>query len=214
MPDPWPLRDLVLRTPRLTLRPDDDDGVYELAELALGGVHPAEEMPFAVPWTDKPSEDLVRETVQYHWATRAVFGAANWRIQFLVRHQGKVIGEQNLSAREFAITRTVSTGSWLGLASQRQGFGTEMRAAVLLLAFDHLGAVLARSGAFVDNPSSARVSEKLGYRTDGSNTWVRRGERATETRLVLEPEHFVRPRWVLDVAGVDGCRELLGARSA
>jgi hypothetical protein len=29
--DPWPLRHLIMRTRRLTLRPDDDEGLYELA---------------------------------------------------------------------------------------------------------------------------------------------------------------------------------------
>jgi RimJ/RimL family protein N-acetyltransferase len=211
MPDPWPLRHLVLRTPRLTLRPDDDEGLHELAELALRGVHPAEEMPFAAPWTDQPPAELVRGAMQHHWTARAGLGPARWRIHFLVRHRGEVIGSQELSAKDFAVTREVSTGSWLGLAHQRHGFGTEMRAAVLLLAFDHLGAVLARSGAFTDNPASQRVSEKLGYRRDGTNTWVRRGERVTEHRLVVAPEQLVRPGWTLEVAGLDGCRELLGA---
>lgn len=214
MPDPWPLRHLELRTPRLTLRPDDDEGLHELAELALRGVHPADEMPFASPWTDQPPEEMVRGTMQYHWAARAQLGASQWQIHFLARHQGTVIGTQSLQAKEFAVTGVVATGSWLGRAYQGRGFGVEMRAAVLLLAFDHLGAVAARSGAFTDNPSSARVSEKLGYRTDGTNTWARRGERVTEIRFLLEPEHFARPAWQLGVTGLDGCRELLGARRA
>jgi RimJ/RimL family protein N-acetyltransferase len=86
-----------------------------------------------------------------------------------------------------------------------------MRAAVLLLAFDHLGATTARSGAYVDNPASLRVSEKLGYRTDGADTWVRRGVAVTEIRLVLAAADLVRPEWRLEVDGLDGCRELLGA---
>jgi RimJ/RimL family protein N-acetyltransferase len=86
-----------------------------------------------------------------------------------------------------------------------------MRAAVLLLAFDHLGATAARSGAYVDNPASRRVSEKLGYRMDGTDTFARRGKVATETRLLLEASHFIRPEWTLEVGCLDGCRELLGA---
>jgi RimJ/RimL family protein N-acetyltransferase len=82
---------------------------------------------------------------------------------------------------------------------------------VLLLAFDHLGATIARSGAFADNPASLRVSEKLGYRTDGTTTCARRGAAATEVRLVLQPEHFARPEWTLQVDGLDSCRTLLGA---
>lgn len=53
-PDPWPLRHLVLRTPRLELRPDDDPGLLELLAEACQGVHPPERMPFGFPWTDAP----------------------------------------------------------------------------------------------------------------------------------------------------------------
>lgn len=211
MPDPWPLRHLVLRTPRLTLRPDDDDGLYELAALALRGVHPPQEMPFLFPWTDQAPDDLVRGTVQYHWGARSQLTPSDWRVNFLVRWDGRVIGAQGLSARNFPITREVSTGSWLGAEHQSQGFGTEMRAAVLLLVFDHLGAAIARSGAFTDNPASLRVSKRLGYRRDGTNTCARRGTPATEIRLVLDPSHFVRPQWTLIVDGLDGCRQSLGA---
>ncbi|MDQ3763605.1 MAG: GNAT family N-acetyltransferase [Actinomycetota bacterium] len=211
MPDPWPLRHLVLRTPRLTLRPDDDEGLYELAALALRGVHPPQEMPFQSPWTDQAPDDLVRGTLQHFWGARSQLILSNWQVNFLVRYGGRVIGTQGLSAKEFAITREVSTGSWLGVAYQRRGFGTEMRAGVLLLAFDHLSATVARSGAFVDNPASLRVSEKLGYHRDGANTRVRRGTAVTEIRLVLQEAHFVRPEWTLQVDGLDGCRGLLGA---
>lgn len=207
----WPLWGLVLRTPRLTLRPDEDAGLQELAALALLGVHPPGEMPFGYPWTDQVPDELVRSALQHHWQARSRLSPSDWRLNFLVRHQGRVIGSQGLSGKDFAITREVSTGSWLGMADQGQGFGTEMRAAVLLLAFDHLGAVTARSGAFTDNPASLRVSEKLGYRRDGSLTHVRRGARASEIRLVLEASGLIRPEWTLQVEGLDGCRELLGA---
>ena len=211
MPDPWPLRHLVLRTPRLTLRPDDDDGLLELAELALRGVHPPERMPFGSPWTDLPPDELARGALQHHWEARARLSPSDWNIHFLIRHEGQVIGTQTLCGTDFAITREVSTGSWLGMAHQGQGFGTEMRAAVLLLAFDHLGAGTGRSGAFTDNPASLRVSEKLGYRGDGSRTCVRRGSRAVEIRLLVEPQHLVRPGWTLQVEGLDACRALLAA---
>jgi hypothetical protein len=66
------------------------------------------------------------------------------------------------------------------------------------------------SGAFADNAASLRLSEKLGYRADGANTFARRGTAATEIRLVLQPEHFVRPDWTLQVDGLDGCLQMLG----
>jgi RimJ/RimL family protein N-acetyltransferase len=205
------LRHLVLRTPRLTLRPDDDEGLYELAALAVRGIHPPEEMPFAHPWTDQAPVDVVRGTLQYHWGARSRLAPSDWNVNFLVRHQGRVIGTQGLSAKNFAITQEVSSGSWLGSAYQRRGFGTEMRAAVLLLVFDHLGATAARSGAYSDNPASLRVSEKLGYRADGTRTFARRGVAATEIQLLLTAAHLVRPEWTLEVNGLDGCREPLGA---
>ena len=210
-PNHWPLRDLVLRTPRLELRPDDDAGLDGLVEVAYDGVHPPEEMPFLVPWTDADPRYLGRGMLQYFWSQRAELAPERWTINFVVRLDGRVIGTQGLTGRNFAITREVTSGSWLGLAHHGRGYGTEMRAAVLLLAFDHLGAVRARSDAFADNHASLRVSAKLGYRPDGSDTVVRRGARTVDVRLVLDPADLVRPEWELRVDGVDGCRDLLGA---
>ena len=122
-----------------------------------------------------------------------------------------MLGVQSLSAADFAVTREVATGSWLGLAHQRQGFGTEMRAAVLAFAFDQLGALRARSKAFTDNVASARVSRRLGYRADGTSTVARRGAPAELIRLRLDRAWFVRPPWTLDCAGAAACLDLLGA---
>lgn len=207
----WPLRDLVLRTPRLELRPDDDAGLDGLVEAAYAGVHPPEEMPFLVPWTEADPAYLGRGMLQYFWSERARLAPESWSIHFLVRHDGRVIGTQGLTGTDFAVTREVSSGSWLGRAHQGIGLGTEMRAAVLLFAFDHLRARRARSDAFPDNHASHRVSAKLGYRRDGTTTVVRRGEPVDDVRLVVEEAEFVRPDWTLAAEGVDGCLGLLGA---
>lgn len=206
----WPLRELVLRTPRLELRPDDDDSLLELIDVAYVGVHPPEEMPFSVPWTEADPAFMGRGMLQYYWSARAGLAPERWKISFLVRLDGHVVGCQSLEAVDFAVTREVETGSWLGRSHQGRGVGTEMRAAVLAFAFDHLGATRARSSAFADNAASNRVSEKLGYRRDGTATLVRRGQAAVDNRLLLVPGEFVRPRWVLAVDGLDGCRGLLG----
>lgn len=210
-PEPWPLRHLVLRTPRLELRPDDDAGLDELVEVAYAGVHPSEEMPFGEPWTDADPRHIGRNALQHFWQQRSALTPEDWNVHFLVRLGGRVIGVQSVHGRDFGVTREASTGSWLGLAHQGRGVGTEMRAAVLMLAFDHLGATSVRSSAFEDNTASHRVSARLGYRRDGTATRVRRGKPATEVRLVLTPGEFVRPGWTLAVEGLDGCRGLLGA---
>lgn len=56
---------LVLRTPRLELRPDDDAGLMEPVAAARDGVHDPAMMPFQVPWTDVPAAELGRGMVQF-----------------------------------------------------------------------------------------------------------------------------------------------------
>ncbi len=211
--DPWPLRRLVLRTPRLELRPDDDPGLLELVEEAHHGVHPPDEMPFSHPWTDVDPDELGSRTLQHHWRLRAEVRPAHWSVNLLVRLDGRVIGSQGLEATDFAVTREVHTGSWIGRRFQGNGYGTEMRAAVLAFAFDHLGATQARSDAFTDNPSSLAVSRKLGYVEDGTVRRERRGEAADVVRLLVTAGGFRahRPDWTPRVDGVDECRHVLVA---
>lgn len=206
MTDSWPLWRLELRTPRLTLRPDDDAGLVELTAEALRGVHPPEQMPFQVPWTDAAPERLVRDTMKFYWANRAALSRDDWHVHFLVRYEGTVIGCQSLAGKDFPVLREVGTGSWLGRRFQGRGLGTEMRAAVLMFAFDHLGALTARSGAFTDNSASLAVSRKLGYVPDGTELIVRRGQPASNVRLVVTPENLVRPDWKLEVDGLEQAR--------
>ncbi|AUS78656.1 N-acetyltransferase [Actinoalloteichus sp. AHMU CJ021] len=207
--NPWPLGDLALTSPRLELRPDDDEGLRELVELARQGIHPPERMPFTTPWTDVPAHELGVNTVRFHWRQRAEVTPTTWAINFLVRLNGTVVGVQQLAAANFPVVRTVVSGSWLGIRHQGRGLGTEARAAVLSFAFDHLGARLARTGAFEDNPVSAAVSRRLGYREDGTQEVERRGELATIRRFVVSAEGFDahRPEWRVQVAGLDRCRD-------
>lgn len=207
----WPLRDLVLRTPRLELRPDDDEGMRELIEVAEAGVHEPGQMPFAASWTDTDPDHLGRGMLQHFWTERGRLTADRWTLNFLVRFEGQVIGAQGLFATDFGVIREVSTGSWLGRAFHRRGIGTEMRSAVLQFAFDHLGARRARSGAFFDNDASHAVSRGLGYRRDGTDSLVRAGVATDFVRLVLEPADFIRPDWAVQADGVALCLPLLGA---
>jgi RimJ/RimL family protein N-acetyltransferase len=212
--EPWPLGGLSLRTPRLELRPDDDEGLRELVALAYLGVHDPDVMPFLVPWTDAPAADLGRNMLQFYWRQRAAVRPQRWSVSFLVRHEGAVIGMQSLGASDFAVVREVDTGSWLGLGHQGRGLGTEMRAAVLMFAFDRLGAHTARSEAFLDNLASHGVSRRLGYAADGTATVACRGEPVVEQRLLLTRAAFDqnRPQWTLRVRGLTAeCRTLLGA---
>ena len=50
----WPLFDLEVSTPRLTMRYIDDELATELASLAASGIHDPDWMPFAMPWSNIP----------------------------------------------------------------------------------------------------------------------------------------------------------------
>lgn len=207
--DPWPLWRLTIRTPRLELRPDDDAGMVELAEEAARGVHDPAEMPFSVPWTDAPTDEMVLSLVRHYWQQRTEHTPDSWKLNVLVRRDGRVIGTQNVRAEDFATLREIHTGSWIGQRHQGQGLGTEMRAAILLFVFDHLAARQARSEAFVDNNRSRRVSEKLGYAPDGSTRRRRRGECGELARFLVTRESFARPDWNVAVTGLPACESLL-----
>ena len=124
-----------MRTPRLELRPDDDTGLAALADRAIDGVHPADEMPFLEPWTDDAGDPgFARGIMQYAWRCRAEIGPTRWSVNFLVRDAGRVIGMQTLAATDFAVLGEVRSGSWLTRSMQGRGLGTEMRHAVIGLA--------------------------------------------------------------------------------
>jgi RimJ/RimL family protein N-acetyltransferase len=186
MPHPyWPLYDVVVRTPRLELRLPDEDELSELARVAAAGVHDPSWMPLA-GWTDQPSPQLERGVLSWHWGKRAQWTPTNWDYNPVVLVDGQVVGTQSLVAVEFGKLRNVETGSWLGLPFQGKGIGKEMRAAILHLAFEGLGARRALSGYWHDNAASKGVSDSLGYEPNGDQWLLRRDERALEIHVKLE----------------------------
>jgi RimJ/RimL family protein N-acetyltransferase len=206
-----PLYGLRLQTARLELRLGSRDELVQLARLARRGIHPPEEMPFAVPWTDRSDEPtFVDDFVAHHETTLEAWDPDRWSLNLLTFFRESPVGSQSLRAERFATRREVDTGSWLGLAFQRRGLGTEMRAAVLELAFGGLGARAATSSSFFGNESSKRVSEKLGYRVVGTSTAAPRGKTVSKHDLRLERDEWRCP---FDVAleGVEPCLPLFGA---
>jgi RimJ/RimL family protein N-acetyltransferase len=209
-----PLYELRLLTPRLELRLGSPDELIALARLAQEGIHPPEEMPFAVAWTDRSDEeDFVESVVEYHEATLRDWSPENWRLNLLVFMSGELAGSQSINAEHLATRREVNTGSWLGRSYQRQGIGTEMRAAVLELGFRELGAEAATSGAIVGNEASKRVSEKLGYRITGMSTVSPRGAPLEQHDLCIERAAWRSPVPV-EIAGLEGCLPLFGLSEA
>src|SRR5215207_3371741 len=127
----WPFAALRIATPRLELRYPDDDDLVALAHLAAEGIHDPASMPFYVPWTRAESPELERNALQHSWGRRASLARDDWSLPFAVCVDGDAVGVQDIFAKQFAVRRTVETGSWLALRVQGGGIGTEMRAALL-----------------------------------------------------------------------------------
>lgn len=205
--DVTPLYGLRLHTPRLELRLPTHEELVGLREVARAGVHPRDEMPFAYAWTDEPySEEWV---VRFHEERLAEWLPERWQLNLAVWAEGALAGIQGVVADDFARRRTVGSGSWLGTRFQRRGYGTEMRAAMLELAFRGLGAELARSGAIDGNTASLRVSEKLGYRGVGRSTVAPRSVEIGQTELELRRENWSPPT-ATEIEGLEPCRPLSG----
>lgn len=209
MADVWPPYRLRLRAGDLELRVVGDDDVPGLVELALAGIHPPDAMPFSTPWTLAPPEKLPAEMVRYFSSVRASCRPEAFDLVLAVRYAGVLVGIQVLHTRDFAVTRTGETGSWLGLAHQGRGVGTRMRQAICAFAFDHLAFEEVTSAAFLDNPASLAVSAKVGYRPNGVVRLRRRdNELALNQRLVLTPADLVRGE-PLEVDGAADLRRFL-----
>jgi RimJ/RimL family protein N-acetyltransferase len=205
-----PLYGLRLTTPRLELRLGTREELVELGRLARKGIHPPQEMPFEVPWTDRSHEEgFVDSFVDFHETALGEWRPQKWSLNLIAFLKGLPIGSQTVSAENFASAREVGTGSWLGQAFQRRGLGTEMRTAVLELAFRELGARVALSASMFGNEASKRVSEKLGYEITGTSTSAPRGEPQERYDLRIGRETW-QPRFLVEIEGADECLVLFG----
>lgn len=213
--DHFPLLGLRLTTPRLELRLPSPEELATLAEVAANGIHARDVMPFLVPWTDQPIAEIARGVIQHHWHQLGTWTPQDWSLNLTVFHAGATVGQQTISARDLAITRQVRTGSWLGQSFQGNGIGTEMRAAVLHLAFAGLGTEEAVTGAFEDNLASHAVSRKLGYEPDGVNRHVIRGVMSLEHRTRLTRAAWKRHRATsVTIDGLVPCLPMFGINTA
>jgi len=209
----WPLFDLEIRTPRLTIRYPDDATCVELAALAAGGIHDPDYMPFSIPWTQAPSPTLEREAMKFYWRTRAETSPASFRIPLAVRdgeRHDELVGMTDLFTTQFAKSRQFTTGSWLGRQFQGEGIGKEMRLATLTLGFVGFDAERALTAAWHDNGPSNGVTRALGYEQVGSVFELRGDEPVEQLHYRMSRAHFdtIR-RDDIEVSGVEAVRDVL-----
>jgi RimJ/RimL family protein N-acetyltransferase len=210
----WPLFGLTLSTPRLTLRPPTDEDFEGLFDAVDAGIHDPDVMPFSVPWTDaEPTERRLR-SAQFWWGQRAGWGVDEWHLPFAVFLDGKPVGIQEVFAKRFLMLGEVSTGSWLTRSAQGRGLGKEMRVAVLRLAFEGLGAEVARTAAFEDNVASLTVSRSIGYRENGRYREASRGEPRVMIHFEMTRQEWTARQPVLppaEIFGLEACRHMFHA---
>jgi RimJ/RimL family protein N-acetyltransferase len=217
--DVFPPFGLLIASGPVELRVLRDDDLPELVELVRGGIQvPDQPMPFLRAWHQErfapgSPDGFPTTSLAWWWAQRAQFSPDDWRLSLTVRRDGELVGMQDLHARDFAETRHIETGSWLGLAHQGRGTGTLMRQLVVGFAFDELGALECGSGYVVGNHSSAAVSRKTGYAENGRRRIVQHTSQGkvgvVEQRVLATPATFVRPRDEVAIAGADAVRRFL-----
>jgi RimJ/RimL family protein N-acetyltransferase len=212
MPHTYPLLNVAVRTPRLALVGAADDVLEGLVPVIRDGVVGPGEMPFDDPMSLYEGSPRREWTwMRRIWEGRGRVDPQWWRFYFVVMVDDNPIGMQDLIGANFAALGTVSTFSWLQPSSRRRGTGTEMRSAILHLAFAGLGAREASSEAFADNEASNGVSRALGYEPNGTAWATRRGNPAQLTLWKL-----TRKRWEqnrrddIQLTGVEACLPVLG----
>lgn len=208
----WPQFGLLIETPRLRLGLPREDELPAVAEAARDIAGP-DAPRLHMPWMYDDSPGMERQLLQRHWRALAHWKPASWHLPLAVFLAAEPVGVQDLWAEEFAQRRSVGTGSWITRTRQGRGYGSEARAAVLDLAFGHLGALEALSEYTEGNHASERVSRKLGYVPNGQ-----RAAHRDDAGLVTEYQlRLDRPAWESHarpgrtaVTGLGPCLPLFG----
>jgi RimJ/RimL family protein N-acetyltransferase len=201
----WPLFDLRLTTPDLELTTMREADLPGLADSLPDDL---EQDPAATTYAGLDDRPVARGVVvhQGYWKAFGTWSVDAWRLNFVVRQDGAVVGVQELEGNDFPTLRVVDTSSYLVGAARGRGWGKQMRAAVLALAFGPLGARAAITSAWHDNHASLGVSRSLGY-TDNGESYLARpdGDSGADVLVHLR---MTRAQW--DASGLAGQTEIHG----
>jgi RimJ/RimL family protein N-acetyltransferase len=208
----YPPLDVWVATPRLELRGATD----ELLERLVPAVRANKGMADPAPWDDPHSfydpdpDRRVHDWLRAIWRGRGTVNPDHWRLYFVVLIDDEPVGTQDLMGDQFATFGTVETTSWVSSDVRGRGYGTEMRAAILHLAFEGFGAREASSVAAVDNVGSNRVSERNGYERNGTTWATHNGEPVLGQRWLLRRDTWLATRRSdITMGGVEDCRATL-----
>ncbi|MGI8993920.1 MAG: GNAT family N-acetyltransferase [Nocardioidaceae bacterium] len=206
----WPMFDIRITTPDLELRHLTEADLSSVADILPAD---AEQDPAATTYNGLDTARNRGAVVhQEYWRARGGWRPESWALSFGVFQSGELVGYQGLEGDDFVRLRTVDSSSFLTPAARTRGWGKQMRAAVLALAFAHLDARFAITSAWSDNHASLAVSRALGYADNGVKAHAR-GEAAGEmTHLRLTRQTWLASHWPeqVSVSGVEECKEFFG----
>jgi RimJ/RimL family protein N-acetyltransferase len=204
----WPFFDLRIISGEVTMRGLSDADLPALLDALPDDLemNPANETFARLP----PEADRRRQLVAEIWKHRGTWSPDAWCLDLAVEVEGRVVGVQALEGEQFPLLRTVDSFSWLATDVRGRGVANLMRAGVLTLAFEHLGAEIAVSSARTDNAASLAVSHRMGYRDNGlSRTNTPSGP------FELQHLRLTREAWrdggrSAEVSGVEPCLPWFG----
>ena len=144
-----------MRTKRLSLRELNDLDVRRVALLA--GDYDVARMTARIPYP-------YSEFDARHW-----LNGMDQEGEFVrgIDYKGELIGLVGYSQNE---DRSAEIGYWIGKPWWGQGFATEAAGALVNHCFRSARIPRLIGAHFIDNPASARVIEKLGFRCIGSSS--------------------------------------------
>lgn len=208
----WPLHGICLVTADLALTVMAEPDLATVISVLPADV---ELNPHATTYAGFDDEANRRAVfVQGYWRALGLWSPSDWMLPFVVRRDGEVVGVQWLEGPDYLADATVDSSSWLVPTERGRGFGRQMRAAVLTLAFGPLRAEAAISSAVTANVASLGVSRSLDYRPTHASV-------LPHTGAVLQHLRLDRGRWVASksaratqVGGVDAALALFGLESA
>jgi RimJ/RimL family protein N-acetyltransferase len=203
----WPLFDLKLHCRGVELRALREDDLPYLASVLPDDVGHDPRLELFDDLT--AAENERRLFCQSYWRALGSWSPSSWTLHFAVAYAGKLVGVQTLEGDNFPKLRTVDSASWLVPSVRGRGVGVAMRAAVLGLAFDHLGAVAAITSATVANAASLGVSRHLGYTDNGVGLILETGGVAQLQHLRLTKDQWAFGDEV-EVAQFGPCRRWFG----
>ena len=182
-----------------------DSQVELLARRAAqpGSILPEGEEHF-VKWLEGLTpEEVERGRIARVRSNRDLTRRPGWTLDLAVLVDGEPVGLQSVSGFDrWPARRIVGTTSWLVRSHQGRGLGTRCRAAVLELAFAHLGAESAKSWVLDDNHASVAVSTKLGYRHTSTEQLAEHGRVLTEHVYQLDAGDWLSSGARRDIAPV------------